>query len=468
MSARPGGYSRGGGGGGGGSSHARKNPLANDRKKSRAVSMINPHSRQLYELMARQLYHDGYVAAAESVAQSARIAVPSIHRGGDQLSRLVTDGMVTSLLRARDVKEFALKHRVEHYLDASALYVPLATLKPGRMAMAQRFHTDDLGGKVRCVAMNRLGDLVACGGEGNVGARIFCRSAFEDEMLVAASAGIENTSAAVKTASTIAEARSFADHSQAVETVAFHPQGEPLLLSGGLDGHMFVFDFSSPAKNIVLRHEDTFPVRHAAWHPSGSHILIATDHNVPRLLSVADGRLLSPFETHSTHHKALSWCDFSPDGRTFAVSDMGGAFAVYDANSSKAVLTRSGAHSGVPVTSVCFSRSSRTVLTHGMDNVARLWDVRRVKDEVASFGTPKKLEFRPTAYFSASEAHVWAHDGSMGLVSCYDIYASMPVSSIKVENDGLRAFAVAPFDSAIATGGQDRKLHMWATSALTV
>lgn len=430
--------------------------------------MLNPHTRQLYELMARQLYHDGYVVAAETLVQSTHIAVPSIHTGGDQLSRLVTDGMVTNFLRAREIKEYNLKHRVEHYLDASALYVPLSTLKPSRMRMAQRFHSDDLGGKIRCVAMNRLGDLIACGGEGNVGARIFSRSAFEDEMLIANAAGIEKTSTAVKTASTISEARTFPDHSQAVETVAFHPQGEPLIVSGGREGHLYVFDFSSPTKLIVLKHDDTYPVRHACWHPSGSHILFATDHNVPRLISLHDSQLLSPFETHSTHSAALSWCEFSPDGRNFVVADMNGAFVVYDANSSKAVMQRREAHCRVPVTSACFSRSSRTLLTHGMDNVARIWDIRYIRDEVASFGTPKKLDFRPQAQFSASEAHVWAHDETMNQITCYDIYASMAVSSIAVPQEGQRAFAVAPYDGGIVTGGDDRKLHMWSPSALSM
>ena len=46
-----------------------------DRRRYFAAAMQQPHNRQLYELMARQLYHDGYVDAAESLVQSANIAV---------------------------------------------------------------------------------------------------------------------------------------------------------------------------------------------------------------------------------------------------------------------------------------------------------------------------------------------------------------------------------------------------------
>jgi len=47
-----------------------------------------------------------------------------------------------------------------------------------------------------------------------------------------------------------------------------------------------------------------------------------------------------------------------------------------------------------------------TVLTCGMDGVARLWDLRKVKDEVLSLGTPKKTEHRIQARFNSAESTV--------------------------------------------------------------
>jgi len=436
-----------------------------DRRRYFAAAMQQPHNRQLYELMARQLYHDGYVDAAESLVQSANIAVPNIHKHGDRLSRLVTDGLLTNVLRARETSEYGLRHRVEHYLEANALYVPLVSRKPGKQKMEVRFVTSSLGGIIRCVATSPFGDLIACGGSGGIGARIFSRPAIEEEMLVSDVAGIQDASVAILTATTIAEARAFTDHSLAVETVAFHPR-EPWLLTGGREGHLFLLDYSTPEKHVLLKHEDNFPVRHASFHPNGCHAVFATDHNAPRLISVATGQLQTV--SKNPHTAALSQATYSPDGRSVVTTSFDGSFALFDSTTSQQVLHKTAAHSGVPVTSAVFSRSAMTILTCGMDGVARLWDLRKVKDEVLSLGVPKKTEYRIQARFNSAESTVVMQDASLLNICTYDIYSSSLVSTVSTANAGQpqRCFSCCPYDSAFVSGGDDGKLRLWSLSAL--
>eukprot|EP00758_Cryptobia_borreli_P004290 Tbor_TRINITY_DN4289_c0_g1::TRINITY_DN4289_c0_g1_i1::g.24055::m.24055/K14406/CSTF1; cleavage stimulation factor subunit 1 len=440
-------------------------PDINERKKFYTAAMNEPQNRQLYEMMVRQLYHDGYVDVAENLSQSAHIAVSDVHKNGNRLQQLVSDGLLTNVLRARELKEYALRHRVEYFLEANALYVPLPSLRPGRMKMEQRFETSYLGGAIRATAISMHGDLIACGGDKAVGARIFSRSAFEGEMLIATASGITEGSTAVITASNISEARSFSDHSQTVETVAFHPR-EPWLLSGGREGHLCLLNFSSPQQTMLLKHEDTFPVRAACFHPSGSHILFATDHAAPRLIGVAMGDINTP--VNNPHNAALASVAFSPDGALFSTASFDGSIGVFDSSSSKSVLHRPKAHSNVPVTSCVFSRSSFTLLTAGMDSVARVWDVRYFKDEVACFGTPAKTDhgYRIQAKFNSAESHIFIQNSNLEKLYLFDIYSGSEVNTIASPDAPIRSFSPASYDGAIATGGEDGRLKMWSPTTI--
>lgn len=215
----------------------------------------------------------------------------------------------------------------------------------------------------------------------------------------------------------LSEVRRFHEHEQSVEVVRFHAS-QPYLLTGGYEGDLYLRDYSQPRSKVLLRHHDAFPIRSACFHPSvgssstttstggissAEYIMYVTDHVAPRMLNVETQSVLMPLAysapggPHMTgsataalnsagsgsntqpHTAALCDIDMSRDGRCFATASMDGSFALHDAVSGRTVLRAMAVHSGVPVTSIVFSRTGNILLTSGMDSTARLWDLRRFR-----------------------------------------------------------------------------------------
>ncbi|ORC92399.1 uncharacterized protein TM35_000031520, partial [Trypanosoma theileri] len=392
------------------------------RKRPRVACLKQNFSRHLYQMMIRQLHHDGYLAAAAAVADATGVVVPRLQEDGHRLSRLVARGLADEASCIMDMQNFMQSEVVERYLSASRLYIPLhlsesSTVGQAAYRMRERFTTSSLGGVVRRVCVSPDGTLVACGGTNGL-CVVFSLKTMEDLMALEEVRqenqfrGIDgsnnSTTVGVRNASNkiteLAEARRFHEHTQSVEAMHFHPS-QPLLLTGGREGDLYVRDYSQPDNKIVHKLHDTFPIRSGVFHPSGEYILYATDHPAPRLLNLRTEKLMTPAtagdaihigstnmitsnrNTMSSggggfrrggemgHTAALCDVNFSADGRLFATCSLDGSIILYDGVSSRVVAKINNAHSTVPVTSVSFSRTGNILLSAGMDSVARLWDL---------------------------------------------------------------------------------------------
>ncbi|RNF02594.1 cleavage stimulation factor subunit 1 [Trypanosoma rangeli] len=490
------------------------------RKRPRVACLRQNFSRQLYQMIIRQLHHDGYLGAAAAVADATGVVVPRLETNSQRLSKLVAMGLAHEASNVTEMDNFLTYEVVERYLGASKLYVPLHLTESstvGQMAyrMRERFTTSSLGGVVRRVNMSPDGSLVACGGTNGL-CVVFSLRTIEDLMALeevrqenqfrgldgsgggsgggGGNVGLRNASNKI---TELAEARRFHEHTQSVEAMHFHPS-RPLLLTGGREGDLYLRDYSQPNNKVLHKLHDTFPIRSAVFHPSGEYILYATDHTAPRLLNLRTWKLMTPTTatskednasanivatggtgmpnrgggfyrrgTDDSHTAALCDVDFSLDGRLFASCSLDGSLIVYDGVSSRPVAKVNNAHSSVPVTSVKFSRTGNFILSAGMDSVARLWDLRRSDGgcgtvEVMSFGEPGKCNHRSIhAAFSCNESHVLLQDTSLFAIHSYCVYSSDKSYSLVVPNHMQRGFAAAPFCNAVVSGGDDCRVRLW-------
>ncbi|RNF26229.1 cleavage stimulation factor subunit 1 [Trypanosoma conorhini] len=493
------------------------------RKRPRVACLRQSFSRQLYQMIIRQLHHDGYLGAAAAVADATGVVVPRLEQNGQRLSKLVSMGLAHEASNVTEMENFLSYEVVERYLGASKLYVPLHLTESstvGQMAyrMRERFTTSSLGGVVRRVSMSPDGSLVACGGTNGL-CVVFSLKTMEDLMALeevrqenqfrgldgsgsggggsgsgsGGNVGVRNASNKI---TELAEARRFHEHTQSVEAMHFHPS-RPLLLTGGREGDLYLRDYSQPNNKVLHKLHDTFPIRSAVFHPSGEYILYATDHTAPRLLNLRTWKLMTPTTatnkegsasasnpatgrsgmpnrggfyrrgTDDSHAAALCDVDFSADGRLFASCGLDGSLIVYDGVSSRPVAKVNNAHSSVPVTSVKFSRTGNFILSAGMDSVARLWDLRRSDGgcgtvEVMSFGEPGKCNHRSIhAAFSCNESHVLLQDTSLFAIHSYCVYSSDKSYSLVVPNHMQRGFAAAPFCNTVVSGGDDCRVRLW-------
>lgn len=452
-------------------------------KRPRSAVVVEPFQRQLYELIVRQLHHDGFLAAASNVADAASVSISSstLASGiaGDRLAQLTADGLTLETLCRREVEEEHALHVVERYMNASKLYLPLHISSSwqvgGKMRRwRQKFTTSALGGVIRDVSYSPDGAYAACSGTNGL-ALIFSLRTLDDVVAVerastsnrrrglswSTSTGYSSTN--LKGAGTVSSspqnnsdnaeksshsatenhsffsiqnaneitdlcvARRILSHSQSVEVIRFHPH-KPLVVSGSRSGELSIHNVGPPDVKREIKVQDDFPVRAAAWHPSGEYVLFGTDHPTPRLLSVLGERVLTAPPTQRTSHHAsslrqstvgsstttvtvgagssanstgdassgvqgtlssgslslqphsagLTAVAFASDGRTWCSASLDGCWAVCDGRSGKVIQRVGGAHSKVPVTSVVYSRTGNVLLTSGMDSTARLWDLRYI------------------------------------------------------------------------------------------
>lgn len=487
-------------------------------------------------MVVRQLHHDGFLAAASAVCDATGVMVGSVETDGDRLARVVAAGLSVDAMERRAEAEFESTQVVEHFLSASKLYVPLSLSSRwsvGRrcLRMRERFVSASLGGVVRDLCFSPDGAYVACAGTNGLAA-IFSLQTIEDlsalDEVRAANrtraldgsreppgAGRADAAAAAPKGSALRNAnevtelsmvRRFHEHTQTVEVMRFHPS-EPIVLSGGRDGDVYLRSYAYPDSKVLLKVHDTVPIRDASFHPSGEYVAVAANHHLPRLINVRTEKVLTPPGTYASstahtgpqweasegdasaavssyrptdrgaqHTAALSSVCFAPDGRTMMSTSLDGTWMLYDGVSGRVIYRADNAHSGVPVTSVAYSRTGNVVLTAGMDSTARLWDLRRLhatsrnyqSPEVTSFGLPAKCEQRSMrAVFSANESHVYCHDATLLAVHSYCVYSGEVAATVTTQPSFVqRALAASPWANCLVTGSDDSRLRMWTPAWL--
>lgn len=448
----------------------------------------------MYQLIIAQLFHDGYTAAAEAVATSTGCVLPVASIKGRRLERLLANGMTVEAMHALEKRSFVATEIVEKYLSRAALRIPVqlhgVMQTSSVVGMRERFSSSSLGGVARTIQFSPDGMLLLVGGTEKVGSKIFAletmisRTNLSDleegnAILTRIEGGNEHLVLAdaihSSTATSLAEARHFTKHKLAVEAAVFLPNGR--VLSGGEAGDVYLWSYDVPTAvdQGRLVHQDNFRIAALDSEPTGEYALVGTMDPQLRMLHIETSKLLTT--PSPIHTDRVADVKFSHDGRLFASASFDGSFGVTDTVSGKNVVLVPRAHCGVPVTSCVFSRTDNIVLTHGMDAVPRLWDLRKSSSDIngiasvrtvatTSFGTPAKCEHRVKARFNSHESCVLAPDASLAAIHAYDVYSGDVLYSCTLDKHAQRSFAASPFSPLLATGSDDCKLRLWTQSLL--
>lgn len=491
------------------------------RKRPRQGVLAEPLSRQLYQMIVRQLHYDGFVAAASAVADASGVIVGDVEERGNQLSMAVEAGLSVAEMERRSAEEFMVTQVVERYISASKLYVPLSLSSRwsvGRrcLRLRERFVSASLGGVVRDISFSPDGSLVSSAGTNGLAAvfslqtiddlcaldevRAANRSRALDGSGTSGKGETTGKGTATRNANEVTElamVRRFSGHTQSVEVMRFHPS-QPLLLTGGREGDLYLRQYAHPNSTDVWKFHDNYPIRSAGFHPSGEYIVFGTDHQVLRMMNVRTEKVMTPPGTYVSgggssagmgdgvrkpsdkalqHAAALTSVCFSPDGRTVASASLDGAWILYDGVSGRAIYRAESAHSAVPVTSISYSRTGNVLLSAGMDSTARLWDLRRLggtssrytaSPEVMSLGEPAKCNHRSIrAVFSSNESHIYCHDATLCAIHCYCVYTGNVASTLVTQPAFVqRGLASSPWANMIVSGGDDSRLRLWTPAWL--
>ena len=256
--------------------------------------------------------------------------------------------------------------------------------------------------------------------------------------------------AKIKLASTLIVAASLAAGGVAVATNQLGqppaPQAPPAPF-----GRLITFA-GPPAPLLEAVDEQVFAL---AFSPTGEHLVTAgAGGQLPgqvKIWDVASRQLISKArKIRGTRSIAVS-----PDGRTLACGEVGGAVTLRDARSGQVLSTLRGHNIGV--NSLAYSPDGSALLTAGLDGVIKLWDTKTLTQR-KSFRGPEH-SYSSIAWFRDGKRFVTG--GSDASASIWDRARAGASFWLEGHKAPVDAVAVSPDDKVVATAGQDNAIRLW-------
>ncbi len=209
--------------------------------------------------------------------------------------------------------------------------------------------------------------------------------------------------------STGEELRSFTGHTNAVNSVAFSPDGR-FALSGScgknsskedwncIEGSLKLWDVAT-GEELRSFSGHTDKVQSVVFSPDGRFALSGSQDNTMKLWDTATGKEVRSFTGHT---QSISSVAFSPDGR-FALS--GGwdqTLKLWDVTTGRELRSFRG-HTN-QVASVGFSPDGLYVLSGSADGTTRIWDAGNGREIAQMMAAPNGewLTMTPQGFFSGS------------------------------------------------------------------
>jgi eukaryotic-like serine/threonine-protein kinase len=264
-------------------------------------------------------------------------------------------------------------------------------------------------------------------------------------------------------------------------TVALSPDGRRLLTASealGLDGRLLTPPFDGTVRlwdaasgqplGEPLRHKGVPWAPSVVFSPDGRRVLAGGDKYTAGLWDAASGEQLQVLR----HNGPVVSVAFSPDGRTALTGSMDGAARLWDTATGQQLHLLPHATKGEPeerdkfptdiwVGVAAFSPDGRTVITGGMNKLARLWDV--------ATGQPRGEPLRHqkevcAAAFSPDGRAVLTGSGD-GTVRLWDAANGQQLADLPGHDQWVSAVAFSPDGRRVLTGSGDGTARLWDLAA---
>ena len=255
----------------------------------------------------------------------------------------------------------------------------------------------------------------------------------------------------------------FAQHTQAVRSVAWSPGGQ-LLASGANDARALIWDTTGA---LVMQHEQSGAVRAVAWSPDGALLATGATNRLTWFNAQTGEQLAQSSHTHSGTITTLAWSPQTPYRLVSGATDMKAVVWTSTDFEPQSIFLGHTA----PVESASWATDNQTVATASHGGTVRVWsanDGQEIHSPFIDAASPMRaLAFNQVSNVLAAGGddgivRLWnglvcqqAGQGQFGR-QCLD----MP-TRITAQNGILRALAWSPDGRLLATGGDDGMLKLW-------
>ena len=248
------------------------------------------------------------------------------------------------------------------------------------------------------------------------------------------------------------EIKTFTDHKDWIECVAFSPNGT-ILASASSDGSVKLWSVSSHRELHTFKHGDR--VESVAFSPDNQ--LLATSGSNDGFIELWDVKKKKRIATLTGHSSAVECVAFSPDGKLLASASYDYTVKLWDVVKRRELRTLSG-HSR-PVFSVAFSPDEVTLASGSKDNTVRLWDAYSGE----KLATLKHKGYVESVAFSPN-GRLLAAASTDSTVKLWDVGSRNEINTLKGHENGVTSLVFSSDGMRLASGGRDRKIFLWDLS----
>lgn len=410
-----------------------------------------PISKDLYQLIIRQLQDDGFSDVAEILQEKSEV-IPD------------TD-LQTTL--SEKVKGHHLDQHITHQpvninLSLQGGFETKETIDPKREsqrrfgkyeARFQTTHTKKSNKQqVRCCQFSRDGKLAASG-SGDI--KLLDVGKMHYSVLMKYSKNTAGSDYNI----TRPVIRTYQDHLDKVNDLDFHPNGE-WLLSSGDDGLILYWNLHKQWKRSAECIQERGAVRSIHCHPSGDYFLSGGDYPMIRLYDV---ETLQGFVSReqNQHKGSVNRVQWSPEGNIFASCSKDGTIKIWDGVSLNCINTIKEAHTGCEVSTIQFSKNSKYILSGGKDSLVKLWDMSTGKCIMNYIGANHK-GMRVNSCFSWNDEHVLTSCARTNTIFVWDTKTGVLIERMKEHKQSSKWICSSPTEPALLLGSVDGRTRFVA------
>ncbi|MQL76195.1 hypothetical protein Taro_008568 [Colocasia esculenta] len=252
-------------------------------------------------------------------------------------------------------------------------------------------------------------------------------------------------------------------HQSAIYTMKFNPTGS-VIASGSHDRDIFLWNTSGDCKNFMVLKGHKNAILELQWTTDGTQVISASADKTLRAWDVETGKQVKKMTDHIF---VVNSCCTSRRGPPLVCSGSDdGTSKLWDLRQRGAIQNFGTEHQ---ITAVSFSDASDKIYTGGVDDVIKVWDLRRIEvvDKLQGHSDMTTgMQLSPDGSYLLTNAmdctlRIWDMRPYAPENRCVKIFAG---HQHNFEKNLLRC-NWSPDGSKVTAGSSDRMVYIWDTTS---